>query len=142
MKIISKIYKELLCSADNLVFETGGILGSADGETITDFVLDKLHKKAKSCCVYYPNVEFLNEQINNWSENGIRFMGVFHNHFAGVKTLSEGDKKYIKKIMSVMPTEIKKLYFPIIVLPEKELVCYTAIKEQEIVLIEENISVI
>ena len=49
-----------------------------------------------------------------------------HAHFHDVATLSEGDKVYIKKILEAMPPELATLYFPIIVLPKRELVSYRA----------------
>lgn len=53
-------------------------------------------------------------------------MGVFHTHFYGVNTLSEGDRAYIKQIMAAMPDGLECLYFPLIVFPDKEMIVYQA----------------
>ncbi len=106
--------------------ETGGILGSKKNNTITDIILDRTQKSFGISCYYEPDVDFLNKCIDEWAGNGILFKGVFHTHFAGVKTLSSADKKYISSIMKNMPEEIVYLYFPVFVLPNRELVCYKA----------------
>ena len=106
--------------------ETGGILGSLDGETITHFVMDEIGQTPERMCSYSPNVEFLNNYIENWSQENIAFKGIFHTHFAGVQTLSKADEKYIHEIMDAMPEEMDALYFPIFVLPDRKLVCYKA----------------
>lgn len=105
--------------------ETGGILGSDSNDVITDIILD-IKSNTGHCCSYSPNVDFLNSCIAEWAERNIQFVGIFHTHFAGVQTLSEADKKYIVSIMQAMPGGIDKLYFPIYVLPDRELICYVA----------------
>lgn len=108
--------------------ETGGILGSSNGDLINNIILDYPSVVTAKPCIYMPNVDFLNEKIANWQENNISFKGVFHTHFAGIKTLSCGDKKYITEIMIAMPSEIESLYFPIYVLPDRQIVVYIARK--------------
>lgn len=106
--------------------ETGGILGSKDNTRITDIIFDKPIRSYESCCRYEPNVEFLNKCIAEWADAGIYFKGIFHSHFANVRSLSDSDINYIKKIMNAMPEQINNLYFPVFTLPERELVCYKA----------------
>lgn len=106
--------------------ETGGIIGSADGEIIDKVIIDVPELPAERMCSYAPNVDFLNKNIEIWQNEGIVFKGVFHTHFMGVKTLSCADKQYINAIMNAMPDEIKYLYFPVFVLPDRRLVCYKA----------------
>lgn len=108
--------------------ESGGILGSSDGKCITDVILDKTDQTASKCCRYEPNVDYLNECIAEWLDRNISFKGIFHTHFAGVATLSDADIQYIESIMQAMPAQIEYLYFPIFVLPERELVSYKAKK--------------
>lgn len=52
-------------------------------------------------------------------------MGIYHTHFwnVDVDTLSENDKEYIKKIMDNMPEEIGQLYFPLVLMPKREVIC-------------------
>ncbi len=53
-------------------------------------------------------------------------MGIFHTHFANVSTLSCADIVYIENIMRAMPETVQHLYFPLYLLPSRELVCYQA----------------
>ena len=123
--------------------ESGGILGSIDDNIITEILKDKVKVSSNKICCYEPNVCFLNQQIAKWSTKGISFKGIFHTHFVGVSTLSLADKKYIHKIMKNMPTQIKYLYFPIFVLPNRELVCYKAEKfKNEINIFPEDVTII
>ena len=108
--------------------ETGGILGSSDGKQIDHVVMDMPGTNHLKMCAYYPNVAFLNQTIAQWQDNGVSFMGLFHTHFFGVRTLSIGDRKYIREIMNAMPESVDKLYFPLFVLPEREMVCYKALR--------------
>lgn len=125
--IILKNTLELLnkCIKD-IRFECGGILGSSQNRIIDNVILDNAGNQNGMRCSYAPNVDFLNDCILRWQQENICFWGVFHTHFAGVKTLSEADKKYIKVIMNAMPEEIEYLYFPIFVLPDRKLVGYVA----------------
>ena len=111
--------------------EAGGILGSRNGEKVDSVVFDIPDCEVPMGCVYSPDVDYLNDRIKQWQHEGIRFMGMFHTHFHGVRTLSCGDKRYIHAIMNAMPVEINRLYFPVYVLPERELVCYIATRSCE-----------
>ncbi len=126
MKITTSAYNKLYNLTPKKPPECGGILGSAHDGYITDVILDKIKNPTYKACQYEPNVEFLNACIDEWSANKIIFKGVFHTHFAGVKTLSNADIKYIYAIMNNMPDEITHLYFPVFVIPNQELVCYKA----------------
>lgn len=136
MKIKEYVIKIINSSIDGEPPETGGILGSSDGKIVTEVIMDKKSKDIKHACSYSPNVDFLNLCIDSWLSAGKLFMGIFHTHFAGVKTLSCADKKYIADIMNAMPQEINTLYFPIFVLPDRELVCYKATKKNKSINIE------
>ncbi len=91
---------------------------------------------------YYPNIEFLNAQIENWSENCIEFLGLFHTHFSGSKNLSDADIKYIKTIMLDSADMVKHLYFPIFTLPNNELTVYIAYFEGNDIIIDKDEAVI
>ena len=101
--IEKSVIDKLNCLLGNPEYEIGGILGSRDGYGVTDFVLDIPETKPEHPCVYAPNVGLLNEQIEKWQSEGICFVGLFHTHFAGVRTLSCMDMRYINKIMLAMP---------------------------------------
>jgi len=112
-------------------FETGGILGSRGKKLVDEVVIDLQGASCESPCSYAPNVDFLNRSIEDWQRRGIRFVGIYHTHFGGAKQLSCGDRRYINAIMAAMPQQIERLYFPIIVLPSAEPICYTAIRSNE-----------
>lgn len=137
-----KILKSIIDKIDNLVAdhpsETGGILGSSNSEYIDEVVMDLPNPYTSRSCSYSPNVAFFNQNIELWQSKDITFKGVFHTHYFGVKSLSCGDKKYITEIMRGLPKCVGYLYFPVFVLPERELICYKAVRTNDSIFIEEE----
>lgn len=131
MKTTKQIITKLNTLLSDISFETGGILGSENNDIITNIIIDEPDVTHTTLCRYEPNVEFLNKHIDNWSKKNIIFKGIFHTHFGGSKSLSSADKNYIYNIMKNMPSHITYLYFPVFVLPQEELICYIAKKENE-----------
>lgn len=129
-KVVSKIFENI----GDVPPEIGGIIGASD--LCIDYVAVDIGFTGVKACSYMPNVKFLNDVIKEWQEEGVEFKGIFHSHYFGIKTLSDGDKKYIRLIMRSMPVEIESLYFPIAVMPERELVVYKAYRYKEKVKIE------
>lgn len=124
MLMNSKVYEDIIRNVPKYPPEIGGIMGGKNNIIQCIFFDDGI--KTEKYCSYNPNTELLNEVINKWIFQDIEFYGIFHTHFFDVQTLSIEDKNYIKKIMKSMPEKIKKLYFPIIVLPQKSIVPYYA----------------
>lgn len=126
MKISREILYEILNCMPSIPPEAGGILGGKEGKI-------SLWKYDKGCseggCTYSPNVNILNRVIAEWIEQGYDFMGILHVHFGGSAVLSDGDKRYIEKIMRAMPEYITNLYFPIVVQPDRRVVSYMACKD-------------
>lgn len=120
MKIKFDAYQQILQQQQPLTPETGGILGG-DGTTIFTFEPDKGLPCGKMCS-YAPDVQHLNRVIREWECSGTEFMGIYHTHFHNVCTLSQGDKKYIESILLNMPPHIKKLFFPLVVMPERKMI--------------------
>ena len=120
----------------NIPPESGGLLGGRN-DVVTNICLDK-GILGKHPCSYTPDTRFLNQKINQWAETGIQFMGMFHVHFGGTESLSEGDKEYIVRIMEVMPKKIGCLYFPVVVMPERKVVAYKAVRNNEKVVIKRD----
>lgn len=123
MNILHNVLENLLCALPYAPPEMGGILGGKAG-IVSTFIIDTGLDHANHYGRYYPDVQKLNQVINNWAKNGISFYGIFHSHFPGGNQLSPGDKKYIQRIMLSMPPDINTLYFPLI-LPA-EIVGYQA----------------
>lgn len=124
MKIERSLCSIILANMPKAPPEIGGILGGKDN-LITEHYIDAGSPSVRACD-YAPNVKLLNTVIAEWQNVGIEFMGMFHTHFWGVATLSTGDAKYIEKIMQAMPRTISSLYFPIIVMPEMQIIPYVA----------------
>lgn len=142
MKITQPILNYLHSHISSFPPETGGVLGSSDGTMINMAIMDRPTANQYTC-YYSPNVSFLNECINNWQVQDIHFMGLFHTHFEGVETLSTADKHYISNIMKAMPSTITSLFFPIYVLPQRELISYRAtITNEKIEIHRENIEIL
>ena len=118
--VIEEILRNLPCEPP----ETGGILGGSNG-TVMCSALD-CGKTGGSPCSYTPDIAFLNRKIEEWFKDGIEFMGIFHVHFGGAESLSTGDKLYISRILKAMPERITCLYFPVVKMPEREMVVYRA----------------
>lgn len=126
MKILNSVLSEINAAISDIPPETGGILGSTDGDIIDRLVMDHPAEIPAKRCAYAPNTDFLNQCIGQWQESRIAFRGIFHTHFGSVRTLSCSDVKYINAIMAAMPDSIHFLYFPVFVLPDRVLVCYQA----------------
>lgn len=128
MKITKEALRKINLAVSEESAETGGILGSADGGTITEVITDTKREPVDRFCCYKPDVKFFNECIEKWLEAGIKFKGIFHTHFSGEGALSKGDEKYISAITDSMPEGIDYLYFPVFVVSERKLVGHKAEK--------------
>ena len=130
MKILGDVYQNICNSVSDTPPETGGILGGSNN-VVTEYSLDN-GVESGSQCSYTPNVEKLNKVIAEWQNQRIEFMGIYHTHYFGVSTLSDADKQYILAIMQAMPDYVKELYFPLVVMPQREMIVYKAtyIKER------------
>lgn len=142
-----KIKRELLERLHNKIPdhppEIGGIFGSKDMNTITDFVVDRGMDEGCCVCSYTPNTDYLNLCIEKWVDSEIHFMGIFHTHFADVNTLSSADKDYIEQILNVMPEEISRLYFPVYTLPNRKITAYVAERfDNKILIYNEKVELI
>lgn len=126
MNINKCVYNEIINTAKLLPPETGGLLGGRN-DTVVEVLRDEGLPSEKKCS-YYPDTALFNRTIKEWQSKDIDFMGIYHTHYWGVDTLSEGDKIYITRIMKSMPEGVDRLYFPLIVMPDKKLVCYVAKK--------------
>lgn len=129
MKIKKEILDVVYQQTQGLMFESGGILGKKN-EIITDVDIDKDTSHVK--CSYEPNIDRFNIIIDEWQKKEIDLAGIFHTHFFGVSTLSDGDISYIKTIMHAMPSEINQLYFPIVLPESKKIIPYLAVREDKI----------
>ena len=136
MRIKKNVLNSICATVYDIPPETGGILGEQRG-VIVIVEFDEGIRQDRMCS-YSPDVNKLNQVIQLWKKQGIAFCGIFHTHYFGVETLSAGDISYIEQIMENMPKSIKKLYFPLVVLPQREMVAYVAVKENEEICIQKE----
>lgn len=126
---------ELLKEVPGAPPEIGGILGGVNG-VISTYQVDRGAVPDRKFDHYYPDVIFLNHTIQEWSDKGIEFYGLFHSHFPGGIELSVQDKRYITQIMLAMPKRIVRLFFPIIL--RDDMIGYRAIRCGKNVCIERD----
>lgn len=124
MKITGQTYSLILSCVPKVPPETGGILGGKN-QIISHCVFDRGSDDSNGYDIYAPNTKLLNRTILQWAETNIEFYGIFHSHFSDGSLLSNGDKRYITKIMLVMPQQISSLYFPV-VFPQESMIVYRA----------------
>ena len=140
MEINNNIYQLIISSCSSKAIETGGIIGGKNN-IITEFIFDEKNESG-SKQHYHPDIETFNLCIENWQNENIQFYGIVHSHFREEKELSFGDTQYIRIIMQAMPSNIKFLYFPI-VLPQKELIFFKAVMTKtEINIVKDDVKII
>ena len=80
MKIAKDSIEYIRQQIHDITQETGGIMGSIDGETISEIIMD-CPDHATHRCFYAPNMQFFNQCIAKWQSEGKYFMGMLHTHF-------------------------------------------------------------
>lgn len=128
MVIEMEIYQKILSAFPSVPPEGGCILGALD-DAVCSFEYDNGFPRL-DMAVYMPNIEILNQVIQQWASKGIQFYGLAHSHPYGQQSLSSSDIAYIHTIMQAMPASIEKLYFPL-VFPGKEIISFVAIRQQD-----------
>lgn len=141
MKIYKHILEEIIKIVPSVPPETGGILGGRN-QIISHCAFDNGEDTSNAYDTYAPNIQMLNSTIKQWEKSGIKFYGIFHSHCSKAKELSMADKRYISRIMKMMPPQVGSLYFPIVI-PEKELIVHRAdIYGQKVHIIGDKIEII
>lgn len=129
LKIISDVFNAIMRQLPDTPPEIGGVIGGKGG-VIFAYEMDEGNKQERLCS-YAPNVNYVNEVIRKWTKANIDFYGIFHVHFFGIQSLSFGDIAYMNQIIAAMPPLIDKLYFPLFVLPEQEMLLYSIEKQRK-----------
>ena len=95
--IEGEVLSEICQILSRYPYETGGIVGANENGIITTFQFDKTH--TSSLFEYCPNIEFLNQVINeNWTKQNIEFVGFVHSHPHN-GCISKKDIEYAKQIL-------------------------------------------
>lgn len=130
MIIEKEIYQKILNTFPSVPPEGGCILGAIDDVACSceyDSGFPRL-----DMAVYMPNIDILNQIIQQWESENIQFYGLAHSHPYGQHFLSCSDITYIHTIMQAMPANVEKLYFPL-VFPGEEIISFVAIRHQDII---------
>lgn len=112
--ISRNIYEEVARTIGEHPAESGGFLGSSDGETIDHFYFDSTAKTSPS--TYSPDTATVNSILKEWNEKGVKLVGNVHSHPDGCTYPSLADIEYAEKIKSALG--IKK-FLIIIIQPER-----------------------
>lgn len=89
-------------------FEQGCILGKKD-ELVDSVFFDKGNNKEGE---YEPNIDILNNVLNDWFDKDIEFIGMAHSHPNGLLLMSDADEKYMRELGKI--NDMDKLYFLIV----------------------------
>ena len=139
MVIEMDVFRKILSTFPSVPPEGGCILGSMDN-VVCSFEYDS-GIPILDMAVYTPSVEILNQVIQQWASEDIKFHGLAHSHPYGQRSLSSSDITYIHAIMKAMPTSIEQLYFPL-VFPGEEIISFVAIRHQDrIDILPDNIKI-
>ena len=125
MVINDDTYHLIINAFPNVPPEIGCILGSMN-DVVCKFAMD-MGIPRYDAAVYTPDVCHINQIINEWAEEGIKFCGLAHSHPPTQKSLSQNDNIYITKIMQTMPPSVDVLYFPL-VFSGTEMLSFAAVK--------------
>lgn len=135
MKIIKKVYYDIIASAPTVPPESGGILGSQNN-IVTDFLADRgLRGDGYS---YYPDIEKINRQLERWKDMGIQFSGLYHTHTPMGTRLSAADIRYISEILNAVSHLHTAMYFPIVI-PKRTMIVYRVELAEEPIITGEDI---
>lgn len=115
LHITDEVANQIESTIGSLPAETGGFLGTSDGESIDHFYFD--HTAETSAVTYTPDVAAVNRKLKEWSEAGVRLVGNIHSHPEGYTRPSSADIKYAQRIMEAL--DLPEFYI-LIVQPERE----------------------
>jgi proteasome lid subunit RPN8/RPN11 len=111
IKMTSQVFAQIKNSIGTLPSETGGMLGTTDGETIDHFYFDNAAKT--SGVIYVPNIQNISKVLNvDWENSKAAFSGFIHSHPYGMTYPSGPDEEYAIRIMKKF--KIHYFYMPIV----------------------------
>ena len=120
---------QIMCTVGAHLPETGGILlGPIGSSDITGFFFDITAECSNT--TYTPDVVTLRRKMQEeWLPSGIDFKGFCHSHPGGFDRLSEGDLRYIRRLLDKNP-DIKVFAAPIVIPEEFRLRANVVLREQ------------
>ena len=106
LQVLLKVISTIGCQKA----ETGGILGGKD-DVITHYHFDDTSNTTK--VTYSPNVDVVNNKLEQWNDLQIRLISFFHSHPGKHNRPSVGDLSYAKVILNGID-DMECLWLPII----------------------------
>lgn len=98
IRIKRDVLNEIFLSIKQYDYETGGIIGINESGIISAFQFDETY--SSNPFEYCPNVDFLNQAINEeWANENIEFIGFVHSHLNNCE-ISKQDIKYARQILA------------------------------------------
>lgn len=113
--VTDKVEKELMAKLN--VEEQGAIIGMNTKNIVTTFFYDEKGSAASVCNCYVPDVRILNNAIDAWTKDNIRFCGIAHSHPSNFPMLSTGDVEYARKVCC--SNSMRRIIMPIVIPNEK-----------------------
>jgi hypothetical protein len=115
---------EIIQSLGSTYNESGGLIGSKEGQVIDAFCFDK--GRAESITEYIPDVYILQRQLFTWYKEGIVFKGFIHSH-ASCGELSSKDIHMARKIMGT--NQLTSILMPVFVINSNKIIWYEVNEE-------------
>lgn len=113
VELSSAALNKILATVGTLSPEQGGALGMDSSGVITQFFHDQ--SAAKTGISYTPNQKAVQNIINSWENEDIRFCGFIHSHPGKEGYPSTGDMEYAGRILAAMPNMLQGiLHLPIV----------------------------
>lgn len=112
VNITRQVFEKIINTIGSKLPESGGMLGTSDGEVIDTYVFDE--NALTDSSEYNPNIESLNHIIEKeWAERGIILIGMIHSHPQLIIKPSSADLQYARNIIQSFEG-MKYLYIPIV----------------------------
>lgn len=112
--IETKVYGRIMSTIGSVRTEAGGMIGGYNGVVTEFYYDDPCGRKNVDDYVHIPNVNHMNQILEDWYARNIEFMGIIHSHPADMKTLSFTDIRYAQKL--IKDNDMNYVLFPIIVM--------------------------
>lgn len=111
MNICKSTYISIINTIGTLPPEKGGIIGGSDHQVYAFFYDEAAFTNTKT---YYPSENVINNILDKWDNEDVKFLGVIHSHRCGLSNLSQQDIIFARAIIASNPDHFKQVYFPIV----------------------------
>lgn len=119
IKVSRKVIEKISRFLDSTQYESGGLIGSSNGEMIDVFYYDKGRRSDTN--EYIPDVNKLQRELSNWDEAHIIFQGLIHSHTISDR-LSPRDIHMAREILCL--NKLSAILMPVYLLNEHKIFWY------------------